>query len=59
MLFRSKFSPAGIVELTDKDFETPGEKIKRLRPENYRMPPNVIVTEPEREVTITITPRGG
>lgn len=54
-----KFSPAGIVELTDKDFETPGEKIKRLRPENYRMPPNVIVTEPEREVTITITPRGG
>lgn len=54
-----KFSPAAILELTDKDFETPGEKIKRLRPEDYRMPKDVAVTEPEREVTITITRRGG
>jgi hypothetical protein len=54
-----KFSPAAIIELTDKDFEAPGEKIKRLRPDDYRMPRDVTVTEAEREVTITITRRGG
>jgi hypothetical protein len=61
LLKEGKFVPAVVVELKPEDFATQGGKVertKRLALENYRMPKDVTVTNPERDITVTITDRG-
>lgn len=57
-----KLTAAAVLELSPEDF-TPGvdkvEKTKKLRPEDYRMPRDVTVTNPEREVNFVISDRRG
>ena len=62
-LKNNRFIPAAIIELTQSDFQDlePGksvERIKRLRPENFRMPPGAVVTNKDLDVTVKITDRG-
>ena len=59
---KRNFPAAVIVDLTDKNFDfatitTSAEKPYTLKPENYRLPPGVTVTNPTRDVTIIITRR--
>jgi len=62
LLRQRNFPAAVIVDMTDKTFDfaaitTTAEKPYTLKPENYRLPPGVTVTNPARDVTIIITPR--
>ena len=59
LLKQKNFPAAVVVDLTDKnfDFTTSGDKSITLRSENYRLPPGVTVTNPTRDITITITRR--
>jgi len=57
-----KLPAAAVLELTPEDF-VPGvdkaEKTRKLRPEDYRMPKDVTVTNPEREVSFVVSDRSG
>lgn len=57
-LKQGKFKPTAVIKLTPEDLEIPGEKIKHIRPEDYRLPKDVIVTSPaDVDVKINITPQ--
>ncbi|MFI5378108.1 MAG: CdaR family protein [Tepidisphaerales bacterium] len=58
LLKLQKFPAAAILELTAEEATTPGEKTKRLTAADYRMPKDVTVTNPEREITFTVSDRG-
>lgn len=55
---RSSPAPAAILDVTPEDLQSPGEKTKRLTAAGYRMPKDVTVLEPEREITFTVVDRG-
>ncbi len=58
LLRLQKFPAAAVLELTPEEATTPGDKTKRLTPASYRMPKDVTVTNPEREITFTVSDRG-
>ncbi|MGA2498535.1 MAG: CdaR family protein [Tepidisphaeraceae bacterium] len=58
LLKLQKFPAAAVLELTPEEATTPGEKTKRLTPASYRMPKDVTVTNPDREITFTVSDRG-
>lgn len=62
LLKQRNFPAAVIVDMTDKTFDlaaitTTAEKPYALKAENYRLPPGVTVTNPTRDITITIARR--
>ena len=58
LLKLQKFPAAAVLELTPEEATTPGDKTKRLTPASYRMPKDVTVTNPDREITFTVSDRG-
>jgi hypothetical protein len=49
-----------VVQLPPKEFETPGDKTItiHLKAENYLVPKDVIITNPEQDIKVDITDRG-
>jgi hypothetical protein len=59
LLTDNKFAAAAVLELTPDEATTPGEgRTKRLGPANYRMPKDVTVTDPERDITFSVVDKG-
>jgi hypothetical protein len=63
LLKQRNFPAAVVVDMTSRDFDfaavtTSVDKAVPLKAEHYRMPPGVTVTNPTRDITITITRRG-
>jgi hypothetical protein len=52
-----KFAPSVVVELTPADLAAAGDKVIKIKSEHYRMPKDVAVQNPEREITVTLTER--
>jgi len=49
------FQPVVILELTPEDLASDGQKTKRLRPQDYWMPKDVVVTNPDQDIKYTVT----